>query len=192
MRRSCIALMTGSALLLAACGGSDSTSSASATTAAAAQQATAANDADVAFAQGMIPHHEQAVEMAELALDPKAAASAPVKDLATRIQQAQDPEIKQLQGWLKAWGKPEMDMSGGMAGHQMDGMMSAEDMEKLEQATGPAFDQQWLTMMIAHHDGAIEMANTEKAAGMNPDAKQLAEQIIAAQQAEIDEMNALL
>ena len=191
MRRLLPALTAATALTLAACGGGDDDAASAVTTTATAAAATA-NDADVAFAQGMIPHHEQAVEMAELALDPKAQASAEVRDLATRIQQAQDPEIQQLRSWLQAWGEEEMDMSGDMAGHSMDGMMSADDMAALEAATGPTFDKQWVTMMIEHHEGAIEMAETEQAKGLNPDAKTLAGQIIATQQAEIDEMTALL
>ena len=89
-------------VVLAACGGDDGGTTAS--TGSAATGSTAAgtqfNDADVTFAQGMIPHHEQAIEMSDIALDPKTAASAKVKDLATRIKKAQDPEITMMRGWL--------------------------------------------------------------------------------------------
>ncbi len=191
MRRLLIAFTAASALALGACGGGDNDSTAApATTAAVA--AAGANEADVSFAQGMIPHHEQAVEMAELALDPVARASAPVKDLATRIKQAQDPEIRQLRTWLQAWGQDEMDMSGNMAGHSMGGMMSADDMAALESASGPTFDQQWLEMMIEHHEGAVDMARTQQADGASAEAKTMAGQIITAQQAEIEEMNLLV
>ena len=182
-------------LVLSACGHSSHSGStgAAATTALADASTTGTfNDADVSFAQNMIPHHEQAVEMADMALDPTVGASAEVRALATRIKDAQDPEIELMRGWLAAWGKPEM---ADMAGHDMssmDGMMSAEDMDSLGQLTGAEFDAAWLTMMIEHHKGAIEMADAVKANGTNPDVASLADQIIAAQNAEIDEMTTLL
>jgi hypothetical protein len=72
---------------------------------------TAFNDADVTFAQGMIPHHQQAIEMADIALDPATGASAQVRDLATRIKAGQDPEIQLMTGWLAAWGQPAQETS---------------------------------------------------------------------------------
>lgn len=192
MRSLIVALTVASAIGLSACGGDDSGSAEPAAASAATAQAAAGNEADVTFVQGMIPHHEQAVEMAELALDPKAGASPKVKDLATRIKQAQDPEIEQLQGLLATWGEEEMDMSGGMAGHDMSGMMSAGEMDALAAANGTAFDQQWLGMMIKHHQGAIDMARTVQSKGSSADVKGLADQIISAQEAEITEMNGLM
>lgn len=186
------------AALLAACGGDDgsSTTTAPATTVAAATTSPASaafNDADVEFAQGMIGHHEQAVEMAEVALDPPVGAGDAVKDLATRIKAAQDPEIALMTGWLTAWGKPvQMDTSGGHDMSSMDGMMSAEDMDALAMMSGAAFDTMWLQMMIQHHEGAITQSNTVKTSGSNPDVRVLADAIITAQQGEITEMQALL
>ena len=81
------------------------------------------------------------------------------------------------------------------AGHDMSamtGMMSAEDMDELATATGTEFDDMWLTMMVEHHEGAIEMATTIQDEGTNPDVKTLAGQVVAAQQAEVDEMRQLL
>ena len=152
---------------------------------------TAANPADVTFAQGMIPHHQQAVAMASLALDAKAGASDKVRALAMRIKDAQDPEVTLMTGWLAAWGKP-MQMEGGhdMAG--MSGMMSDDEMKSLATMTGTAFDKMWLQMMTRHHQGAIEMAKTVKSSGSNPGVLKLAGQIITGQQAEIDEMAKLL
>jgi uncharacterized protein (DUF305 family) len=151
------------------------------------------NDADVEFAQGMIAHHEQAIEMAEIALDPNRSAGPEVIDLATRIQAAQEPEIEQMTAWLTAAGEPlTMDMSEGHDMSDMEGMMTAEQMDALAIATGTEFDQMWLEMMIAHHQGAISQSETVKANGSNPDVLALADQIITAQQAEIAEMQALL
>ena len=184
------------AIALAACG-SDDSSSAVATAAPAAATGSAAavvlNEADVEFAQGMIAHHEQAIEMAEIALDPNRRASPEVVDLATRVKAAQDPEVALMTGWLTAAEQPlTMDMSDGHDMSSMEGMMSAEQMDSLEVATGPEFDQMWLEMMIAHHQGAISQSETVKADGSNADVLTLADQIIAAQQTEITEMEGLL
>ncbi len=181
--------------LLAACGSDDSSSTDTTVAAAEAPAADAVslNDADVEFAQGMIAHHEQAVEMAEIALDPNVGAGAAVIDLATRIQAAQEPEITQMTAWLTAAGEAmTMDMSDGHDMSSMDGMMTVEDMDALAASTGAEFDAMWLEMMIAHHEGAISQSETVKADGSNADVLTLADQIITAQQAEIEEMRALL
>lgn len=151
------------------------------------------NDADIVFAQGMIAHHEQAIEMAEFALDPAAGAGAAVIDLATRISQAQDGEIGLMTSWLTAAGQSiTMDMSDGHDMSSMDGMMSADEMDELAAATGADFDRMWLEMMIAHHEGAISQSEDVVADGSNADVIALAQQIITTQQGEIDEMRALL
>ena len=192
-----IGVTAAAAVALAACGSSDNSdvSDAPETTQAAAvtSVATEYNDADVTFAQGMIPHHEQAIEMAEIALDPTVQASDQVRDLATRIKQAQDPEIELLSSWLTAWGQPmQMDASAGHDMSSMEGMMSADEMTGLAATTGAEFDGLWMNMMIRHHQGAIAMATTVQSDGSNADASALAGQIFSAQQAAIDEMNALL
>lgn len=155
------------------------------------------NDADVTFAQGMIPHHEQAVEMAELATD--RAESDDVKRLAADIEAAQAPEIEQLTTWLEQWGAEAPsgamdhgDMGHGDSGGDMSGMMTEEDMTMLEGAQGADFDRAFLEMMVVHHEGAVEMAETEVADGENPDAIEMAETIISTQEAEIAEMRELL
>ncbi|WP_435605255.1 DUF305 domain-containing protein [Streptomyces ardesiacus] len=151
------------------------------------------NAQDVAFAQGMIPHHRQALDMARLAAD--RSASPEVKDLAARIEKAQDPEITTMTGWLTAWGEdvPEAMSGTDHSGHAgMPGMMDGADMAKLERASGRAFDTMFLTMMVEHHEGAVEMAGTEKAKGRHAPAKALAEDVVTAQNAEITEMNKLL
>lgn len=157
---------------------------------------------DIAFAQGMIPHHEQAVEMADLALDPRADASPQVKKLARQIKGAQDPEIQQMTQWLQQWGAPtampgatgdmsDMDHGGhDMGGMTMSGMMTDEQMAQLSQATGEQFDTMWLQMMIAHHEGAISMAEQVKAGSDNPEVTSMADAIITGQRAEIETMRA--
>ena len=152
------------------------------------------NQADIAFAQGMVPHHQQAIEMADQV--PSRTTNPAVVSLADRIRAAQQPEIDKLNGWLSAWGAGGStghgSMDHGSMGHDMGGMMSAEDMSALEQAQGPAFDRMWLQMMVEHHRGAIEMARTELRDGQHAEAKAMAQQIVDSQQAEIDEMTRLL
>jgi uncharacterized protein (DUF305 family) len=168
--------------VVAGCGGDD-----------AGETSESFNAADVEFGQGMIAHHEQAIEMSEMALDPSVGATADVVDLATRIQAAQDPEIEQMSGWLTAWDEPvEMDMSDGHDMAEMPGMMSATQMDELAALTGADFDARWLAMMIEHHRGAIEMSETVLTEGANGDVLSLAQQIIDAQQGEITEMESLL
>jgi len=197
------------ALVLAACGsdGDDSGSgsgSAAKPSAPAGADATAGahNDQDVTFAQGMIPHHRQAVEMAGMAATQ--ASSTEVKDLAARIEKAQDPEIRTMSGWLKAWNEdvpsamPSMNHSGhsdgsGMEGMEgMAGMMDQKDMDTLAKASGKDFDAMFLRMMVEHHEGAVKMATTEKQKGRYQPATTMADAIITAQNAEIQQMKKLL
>lgn len=150
--------------------------------------ATEHNEADTMFAQGMIPHHEQAVEMSEMMLQKKDI-PASVTDLATRIKAAQAPEIETMTGWLKAWNEPAQMASGHGMG---DGMMGDADLNKLEAAQGTEAAKLFLTGMIAHHQGAVMMAQTEMSQGKNADAIKLSKDIVTAQEAEIKEMQDLL
>ncbi|MDP4505417.1 DUF305 domain-containing protein [Nonomuraea turcica] len=199
-RKLSFAAAAGALALLTACGSNGdsmaghegmSSSSAPAATPASSSPAAAFNDADVTFAQMMIPHHEQAVEMADLAAT--RASDPEIKELAVKIKAAQDPEIQTMKAWLTGWGKaaPEGDMGHGM-GHEMPGVMSEEEMKKLEAAKGTEFDKLFAQQMIAHHNGAIEMARTEQTDGSNPEAKELAKTIETAQQAEVEDLQKIL
>lgn len=154
------------------------------------------NEADVTFVQGMIPHHRQAVEMAELAA--VRSENPEVVDLAARIGGGQQPEIEQMVGMLQEWGAEVPAADGAMEGMQgmdhvgMSGMMTPEQMQGLEQASGSAFDRMFLLMMTEHHRGAIEMAQIELREGADPETLALAQEIIDIQRAEITEMEALL
>jgi uncharacterized protein (DUF305 family) len=165
--------------------------------------ATTDSASDVAFAQAMIPHHEQAVAMADMALDPDSQASAEVRNLATRIQSAQDPEIQQMTMWLDGWDQPTampgasspddmMGMDHDMGGMVVSGMMSEQDMAALDRSTGAEFDEAWLQMMIEHHQGAIAMAEQAAQTTLEPQVAALADAIITAQQAEVTTMQGLL
>ncbi|AIY47746.1 DUF305 domain-containing protein [Mycolicibacterium fortuitum] len=193
--------------------GAAKTSATSATSASAspqtpgAQDAAAHNDADVMFAQHMIPHHQQAVEMSDVLLakqgiDPR------VSELATQIKGAQAPEIEQMQGWLKQWGNPPMpsmsqmpqqghgDMGHANMGHgdmpAMQGMVSEADMTALRNAQGAEAAKLYLTHMIAHHEGAITMAEDEIKDGQYAAAVEMAHAIVKTQQQEIDTMRQIL
>lgn len=162
------------------------------------------NEADVTFARQMIPHHAQAIQMVVMAegrpLDPD------VAELANAIRDAQAPEVEQMVDWLTAWGEevPETSMDHANAGHDMSemtpmdgmddmpGMMTAEEMQALMDAPDAEFQDLWLEMMVEHHQGAIEMARTEQEEGHFEPAVQLAEDIEAAQESEIDAMEVWL
>lgn len=201
------ALAIAATLTLAACGSNDTPGTAPATetsagsTAPETTQDTTAehNEADVMFAQMMIPHHRQAVEMSELMLA-KDSISPEVRDLATQIRDAQAPEIETMTGWLETWGEP-VEPEGGMEGHdmgnmggsgEMQGMMTEDQLAELEAAEGDEAARMFLESMTAHHNGAVEMAQEEIENGQYPDAIALAETIVETQQAEIEEMEALL
>lgn len=173
-----------------------------------ALSATEHNDADVAFATDMVPHHAQALQMADLTLgrDLSPEMAALVED----IRAAQAPEIETMVDWLVAWDEPvpetardhanaghsgdgsEDGTDHGDSGHDMPGMLSDEDLSELEAARGDAFEDLWLTLMVEHHEGAVEMAERQVAEGRFRPAVELARTIVSAQEAEIEAMEELL
>jgi uncharacterized protein (DUF305 family) len=202
------ALIAGAALttVVTACGGGSAATDAAAPGAPPTSTVDVAaehNDADVRFAQMMILHHRQAVDMAAVAVD--RAERQEIVDLAEQIRAAQDPEIATMTAFLQAWGAEVpaagggtagMDNSGtggmsGMASGDTAGMMTPEQMDQLEAASGATFDTMFLQMMIAHHEGAVADAKTEFAEGSNPQAKELAQKIVDGQSAEIAQMQGL-
>ena len=217
MKRTLVlsALAVASTLALAACGeatesgNTDATTSATstATTTAETTETTTAtteadgeisadyNDADIMFAQMMIPHHQQAVEMSEMLLA-KEGIPAQVVEFAQGVIDAQGPEIDRMNAMLEVWGQQPVTDSGGMGTMDemggMSGMMSQEDMTALEEAQGTEVARLYLEQMTAHHEGAVDMARDEVADGQNPHAITLAEQIINDQEAEIAQMQQML
>ncbi len=149
--------------------------------------------ADVMFAQMMIPHHEQAVVMADLA---DTRASDPViVELAREIKGAQAPEIELMSSWLDAWGAPRMDSDDAMGehgSHGMAGMLSDEQLDVLAQAQGAEFDTLFAQAMIEHHEGAVQMARDVLADGADPDVAALAREIIVTQEKEILQLQSFL
>ncbi|WP_406323864.1 DUF305 domain-containing protein [Streptomyces sp. NBC_01637] len=195
-RAAAVSVVAAGALFLSACSdngddmsGMDHGSGNSSATAEA--ESTDFNDADVTFAQTMIPHHEQALEMAELA-DGRAS-DAEVKDIAAKIEKAQDPEIKTMKGWLKSWNKPTaIESMPGMDHGSGDGMMSDADMEHLKGMKGAEFDKMFAEMMIEHHNGAISMAQDEQKSGKHADAVKMAGDIVEGQSAEVEQLQSLV
>ena len=178
MKRTLASLALVAGIVLGACG---------------SESASSAVDADdEEFVQGMIPHHQQAVEMSALALDGRAGAA--VQDLARRIQSAQDPEIVAMRGILARWGVEEDEhaMHHSASDAAMMGMLTDDELSELASLSGEAFDKRWIQAMIMHHEGAIAMAKTVLAGGADEEVRALASSIAAAQEVEVAELKALL
>ena len=180
-RTAVAAGLSAASLALAGCGAASPSASASASSSAGA------NAADAMFAQMMIPHHEQAVEMSDVVLG-KPGVDARVTALAGQIKAAQAPEIATLRGWLAAWGQSAAMPSS----HAMEGMMSGDELAQLRAADGATASKLFLAQMIAHHEGAVEMAQTERSSGRHTGAVAMAGSIVDSQTKEIDTMRGLL
>ena len=168
-----------------------------ATTPSTSASSAEANAGDEMFVTMMIPHHQQAIEMADIVLtkdglDPR------VAELAQQIKDAQGPEIDRMLGWLDDWGidynpDPMVGMDhGSMGADGSDGMMSEEDMTALETAEATEASRLFLEQMVVHHEGAIDMARTALEDAQNPDVLALAQQVIDDQTLEIAAMQDLL
>ena len=147
------------------------------------------NAADVTFAQKMIPHHQQALDMA--AMVPLRTTNRKLIVFAKHVALDQQAEIETLQGLLTQWGESAAPDHMEHDGMGMDGMVDAATMKKLPTLKGEAFDELWLTAMISHHQGAIAMAQPEVAQGKNPTAVKTAQIILEWQQFEIGQMHAM-
>jgi uncharacterized protein (DUF305 family) len=193
------ALALGLTLTLSACGSDEKASDANTSQVSTTKH----NDADVTFASDMLQHHAQALSMVDLTqgrtLDPE------VRQLAEEIREAQAPEIQTFTEWLTDWDEeiPETVRDHVNAGHDMGdmdestgssmpGMMSADDMSSLKDATDAEFQDMWLEMMTQHHEGAVKMAKAEQGDGQYKAAVDLARDIVKSQSAEIETMRGLL
>ena len=210
-------LAVAAALALGACGASPAATEVTDTPSAAADEAQAPagsyNQADVTFVTRMLPHHEQAVELADLALE--LSENQEVLDLAERVKAAQDPEIDTLNQWLDGWGPaataapapapapapadpaapaPPADPAAPAvpaAPASPDGMLTTEQMDTLANSRGDQFDQLWIQMMIEHHQGAVALADAVLQSGENPEVKHLAQNTKRAQTAQVRELRML-
>ena len=151
-------------------------------------QDAAFNAEDEMFISMMMVHHQQAVEMSETLLG-KDNVPQEVSDLATEIKDAQAPEIATLDKWQDELGLKE-GMNHAMGGE--DGMVSSENLEKLAKAPGDQAGVLYLEQMIAHHEGAVKMAQEEVSAGKFQPAVDMAKDIVAVQDKEIALMKSLL
>ncbi|MDT5170846.1 MAG: hypothetical protein QOD02_4181 [Mycobacterium sp.] len=175
-------------LTMTACSSSDNKSATGGTSSAGSTSTPAAsahNQADVTFAQGMIPHHEQhCIQMSDIILG-KQGIDPRVVQLANQIKAEQGPEIQQMKSWLSQWGQPT---TSSMA----PGMMSDQDMTALKNAQGVDASKQFLTGMIQEHQAAIAMAQDEIKSGQYPPAVALAHSIVTNHQQEITTMQGIL
>ena len=151
------------------------------------------NTADIAFAEDMIPHHRQAVDMT--AMVPSRSTNPDLLVMATHISSDQQAEILTMKGLLAQWGVPDAPSHENPEDHSgmhIAGMVDGATLNTIQSLSGPSFDALWMTSMISHHQGAIAMAQNEIDQGRSPDAIKLAKMIISAQQREIAQMNHLL
>ena len=142
--------------------------------------------ADIMFLQMMIPHHQQAVDISNLAM--KTSKDSELLALAKKIAADQAAEIIQMKAWLNDAGAG-MDMGHSMDG--MGGMLNDAELSALNAETGTKFDILWLKGMTGHHDGAIHMTTMIRDAS-NPDIKAFGEKVIADQSAQIEQMKAMI
>ncbi|MFC7533635.1 DUF305 domain-containing protein [Actinoplanes sp. GCM10030250] len=149
-----------------------------------AQEGTGHNSIDITFAQMMIAHHQQAVEMAGLA--PGRAANTQLRSLAARMATTQQPEIEFLRDWLSSRGRPESDPAHDHS--TMPGMQSAAAIAGLTGATGADFDRRFVAMMSDHHRGAVQMASDVLNGGIDRQLSEFANEMAVEQSAEINRM----
>jgi uncharacterized protein (DUF305 family) len=151
--------------------------------------------ADVRFMQGMIAHHAQAVEMAEL-LSTRTSSDA-MRKLGERIQVSQTDEIKMMEHWLSTHGEevPSAHAHHMMGGTLMPGMLTQDEMDRLAASRGSEFDRLFLEGMIKHHEGALVMVKdlfATSGAGQDSDIFAFASDVDADQRMEIDRMRGML
>ena len=181
------------ALVVTACADSKSGTSETVAGADLSDVSEGANADDAMFAQMMIPHHEQAIVMADLAVD--RAEDPSLLALAAEIKAAQDPEIDLMASWLKQWGIPQMSGDDAMmshGSHGMQGMLSQAQLDALASTQGATFDAMFAQYMIEHHEGAVAMAEDVLARGSHPAVAALAREIIVTQEKEIVQLRAFL
>ena len=150
------------------------------------------NDADVMFAQMMVAHLEQGIDLAQVA---KAIGSkSKVKELAGAIDTTQREELTMLKGWLKLWGKPETPSSDPNvhAAHGGLPLLDAKVVSEVKEKSGAEFDLTYLNLMTGHQHGAVEMAQTELKDGSNPEATAYADRVRNSRQGQIQQMLTLV
>ena len=165
--------------------------------ATAATDREAYNNADVTFAQGLVPHQHGTLALVQLA--PGRAGDPRVVQLATRVEAAQQSQVDAMIQWLQEWGEPlpeeaELGDHGpvDLSDERAMGGVSDQELAAASATTGAQFDRQFLTLMLEQHRTAVDMAQAEMAAGSYPEAVALAREMEQTQTVEIDEMESLL
>lgn len=185
-----LSALAASGLILAGCssaGDSGRTEQPATSITADAGQNADFNEADVQFLNGMYPHHAQAIAMTDMV--PGHTNDPDVTALSEQIAADQQPEMATMEQLLASWGEPAPVEDPD---HEMTGMMTGDQMDRLAQLSGDAFDRMWLQMMIEHHQGAVAMSREVLGNGTNPPVSAMAQSIIDGQRAQIDRMQAML
>jgi uncharacterized protein (DUF305 family) len=184
-----VAAALATAVVVSSCSSAEDHSQHATSTTATSEQVAPHGAQDIMFAQMMIPHHQQAVQLAALA--PQHTTNQALLTLASTVSAEQQPEINAMKALLLQWDvDPNATPDHGATA--MQGMVDDATMAKLDSLKGPEFDTLWLQAMISHHQGAIEMANTEIANGQSADLAAMAKTMVSAQQAEINQMKQML
>lgn len=181
-------------MVLTGCGQGDQDGSSGSTPASARHF----NEADVRFAQGMIPLQRQAARMSAMA--PARTSDVGVLGLASRIGGTQKAWIDIMSGRLTDWGHEVREgsmmddsrMRGMMGAGDMHGMMRRADFDALRAKSEVGFDQKFLTMMVRHHRGTIRLAKDESSTGADPEARKHATRVLEVQGAELEEMQQMM
>lgn len=185
MRAGLIAMTAALAVALTGCASSDASAPAAAPQGGGAATSDH-NDADVKFSMEMIPHHQQTIQIADLAS--QRATGEKAKLIAAKVLSAEEKEIRTMTGWLKSWN--QAPPAAGHAGHDMPGMLTAADIKALESASGKAFDDKFLPMILKHLQNGVTMAKQVISDGQHQPTKDLAGQIVTSQQKKIAELQA--
>ncbi|MFD9890165.1 DUF305 domain-containing protein [Amycolatopsis sp. NPDC059027] len=147
------------------------------------------NQADVEFSTMMIPHHRQSVVVSALAL--KRSQDEFVRHMATEITEKENAEIGRMSDWLRSW-NVAVPVAGDHMSHAMPGMLSAAELQSLDESSGAAFDKTWTALLAKHLGHGVDMAKTVLSQGSHPETKELAQQIVTDQSAEITQLKSRL
>jgi uncharacterized protein (DUF305 family) len=173
-------------LPLTGCGAASTTDGTGRTAPASASATPLYNATDVMFAQMMVAHHEQGLELVRLA-ETKAVRD-DVRTLAAAIDATETDEAKTMAAWIRNWGQPPSAGPGSHANHGGQPAFGANEVAELKAMSGEEFDRAFLNMFIGHQHGATELARMETGSGVNPGAKALAERIDKSRTAQIAQM----
>ena len=179
---------------LAGCGSADPSTARAVVTSSTAAAPDSFGAADILFVQMMIPHHQDAVTMAELA---RTRSQNPgIRGVAEQISSIQQPQIDTMISWVQAVGRPtappDFNTGHGVGEHAVPGTMTFTDLVRLRESSGARFDRKFLTVMIRHHRGTLRAAKAELAEVSSPEVKAIGQDMVAKQKAELKTLRQIL